>query len=90
MGFHSFLQQQNVPFESALAKSWNMRLFKHLRRRVEHSQLKIPAASKDVSLPIAFQGIGDSWRKKKSAFVATQTTSRKAPAVTANMMSDQK
>jgi ribonucleoside-diphosphate reductase alpha chain len=32
MGFHSFLQSQNVPFESALAKSWNMRLFKHLRR----------------------------------------------------------
>jgi len=32
MGFHSFLQGLNVPFESALAKSWNMRLFKHLRR----------------------------------------------------------
>ncbi|MCR5877747.1 ribonucleoside-diphosphate reductase subunit alpha [Phenylobacterium sp. J367] len=32
MGFHSFLQSQNVPFESALAKSWNMRLFKTLRR----------------------------------------------------------
>ncbi len=32
MGFHSFLQGQNVPFESAMAKSWNMRLFKHLRR----------------------------------------------------------
>jgi ribonucleoside-diphosphate reductase alpha chain len=32
MGFHSFLQAQNVPFESALAKSWNMRLFKTLRR----------------------------------------------------------
>ncbi|HWU12500.1 MAG TPA: ribonucleoside-diphosphate reductase subunit alpha, partial [Caulobacter sp.] len=31
MGFHSFLQSQNVPFESALAKSWNMRMFKHLR-----------------------------------------------------------
>ena len=35
MGFHSFLQQQNVPFESALAKSWNMRLFKHLRREAD-------------------------------------------------------
>jgi ribonucleoside-diphosphate reductase alpha chain len=32
MGFHSFLQGQNVPFESALAKSWNRRIFKHLRR----------------------------------------------------------
>jgi ribonucleoside-diphosphate reductase alpha chain len=31
MGFHSFLQQMNIPFESALAKSWNQRLFKHIR-----------------------------------------------------------
>jgi ribonucleoside-diphosphate reductase alpha chain len=35
MGFHSFLQGQNVPFESALAKSWNMRVFKHLRREAD-------------------------------------------------------
>lgn len=35
MGFHSFLQAQNVPFESAMAKSWNMRLFKHLRREAD-------------------------------------------------------
>jgi ribonucleoside-diphosphate reductase alpha chain len=32
MGFHSFLQAQGVPFESAMAKSWNMRIFKTLRR----------------------------------------------------------
>ncbi len=31
MGFHSFLQEQGVPFESAMAKSWNIRLFKHIR-----------------------------------------------------------
>lgn len=31
MGFHSFLQAQGVPFESAMAKSWNIRLFKHIR-----------------------------------------------------------
>jgi ribonucleoside-diphosphate reductase alpha chain len=35
MGFHSFLQAQNVPFESAMAKSWNMRIFKHLRREAD-------------------------------------------------------
>jgi ribonucleoside-diphosphate reductase alpha chain len=35
MGFHTFLQAQNVPFESALAKSWNMRLFKTLRRQCD-------------------------------------------------------
>jgi ribonucleoside-diphosphate reductase alpha chain len=35
MGFHSFLQFQGVPFESAMAKSWNMRIFKHLRREAD-------------------------------------------------------
>src|SRR6201996_1061651 len=32
MGFHSFLQKQGVPFESAMAKSWNMRIFRKIRR----------------------------------------------------------
>jgi ribonucleoside-diphosphate reductase alpha chain len=32
MGFHSLLQAKNVPFESALAKSWNFRIFKKIRR----------------------------------------------------------
>jgi ribonucleoside-diphosphate reductase alpha chain len=41
MGFHSFLQSQNVPFESALAKSWNMRLFKHLRREADKASRKL-------------------------------------------------
>jgi len=41
MGFHSFLQAQNVPFESALAKSWNMRLFKHLRREADRASIKL-------------------------------------------------
>jgi ribonucleoside-diphosphate reductase alpha chain len=31
MGFHSFLQAHGIPFESALAKSWNMKMFRHLR-----------------------------------------------------------
>ncbi|OFX02230.1 MAG: ribonucleotide-diphosphate reductase subunit alpha [Alphaproteobacteria bacterium RIFCSPHIGHO2_12_FULL_63_12] len=31
MGFHSFLQELGIPFESAMAKSWNIRLFKHIR-----------------------------------------------------------
>jgi ribonucleoside-diphosphate reductase alpha chain len=41
MGFHSFLQGQNVPFESALAKSWNMRLFRHLRREADKASVKL-------------------------------------------------
>jgi ribonucleoside-diphosphate reductase alpha chain len=33
MGFHSFLQKNKIPFESAMAKSWNKRMFKHLREQ---------------------------------------------------------
>jgi ribonucleoside-diphosphate reductase alpha chain len=43
MGFHSFLQDQNVPFESALAKSWNMRLFKTLRRQCDAASRTLAA-----------------------------------------------
>jgi ribonucleoside-diphosphate reductase alpha chain len=35
MGFHSFLQSQNVPFESVIAKVWNMRMFKHIRTQAD-------------------------------------------------------
>jgi ribonucleoside-diphosphate reductase alpha chain len=41
MGFHSFLQAQNVAFESAMAKSWNLRLFKHLRREADKASIKL-------------------------------------------------
>ncbi len=41
MGFHSFLQSQNAPFESALAKSWNLRLFKHIRRGADAASVKL-------------------------------------------------
>jgi ribonucleoside-diphosphate reductase alpha chain len=35
MGFHSFLQSQNVPFESVIAKVWNRRMFSHLRAQAD-------------------------------------------------------
>jgi ribonucleoside-diphosphate reductase alpha chain len=35
MGFHSFLQSQNVPFESVIAKVWNLRMFKHIRAQAD-------------------------------------------------------
>jgi ribonucleoside-diphosphate reductase alpha chain len=35
MGFHSFLQSQNVPFESVIAKAWNKRMFAHLRAQAD-------------------------------------------------------
>ncbi len=35
MGFHTFLQSQNVPFESVIAKVWNLRMFKHIRGQAD-------------------------------------------------------
>ncbi len=35
MGFHSFLQAQNVPWESVVAKVWNKRMFKHIREQAD-------------------------------------------------------
>ncbi len=35
MGFHSFLQGLNVPFESVMAKVWNKRMFKHIREQAD-------------------------------------------------------
>ncbi len=35
MGFHSFLQSQNVPFESVIAKVWNRRMFAHIRGQAD-------------------------------------------------------
>jgi ribonucleoside-diphosphate reductase alpha chain len=32
MGFHSFLQSKAIPMEGAMAKSWNLRLFKKIKR----------------------------------------------------------
>ena len=39
MGFHAYLQSKNIPFESALAKSLNMKMFKSIKEQaVEESK----------------------------------------------------
>ena len=43
MGFHTFLQAQGVPFESAMAKSWNMRICKTLRRQADAASRTLAA-----------------------------------------------
>ncbi len=39
MGFHSFLQAQGIPFEGAMAKSWNLRIFKHISQKVNEASM---------------------------------------------------
>ena len=63
MGFHSFLQQQNVPFESALAKSWNMRIFKSLRRAADAASVKL-AQEKGACPDAAEQGVMERFTHK--------------------------
>lgn len=41
MGFHSFLQSQNVPMESAMSKVWNNRIFRHIRRGADAASVKL-------------------------------------------------
>jgi ribonucleoside-diphosphate reductase alpha chain len=41
MGFHSFLQALGIPMESAMAKVWNMRMFKHIRRGADAASVKL-------------------------------------------------
>ncbi|HWA00350.1 MAG TPA: ribonucleoside-diphosphate reductase subunit alpha [Caulobacterales bacterium] len=41
MGFHSFLQSQNISLESAMAKVWNMRMFKAIRRGADAASVKL-------------------------------------------------
>tara|TARA_Y100001001_G_scaffold163782_1_gene193821 strand:+ start:16260 stop:18056 length:1797 start_codon:yes stop_codon:yes gene_type:complete len=37
MGFHSYLQSKRIPFESALAKAFNLRVFKHIQEQVNEA-----------------------------------------------------
>jgi ribonucleoside-diphosphate reductase alpha chain len=41
MGFHSFLQDQMVPFESATAKAWNNKMFRHIKAQVDAASVAL-------------------------------------------------
>lgn len=43
MGFHSFLQAKSIPFESALAKSWNLKMSKHIKEKSDIASLVLGA-----------------------------------------------
>jgi len=43
MGLHSFFQARGLPFESAPAKSWNMKIFKHIRSQVDQASMNLAA-----------------------------------------------
>ncbi len=41
MGFHSFLQARSIPFEGAMAKSWNLKVFKHIAAKVNEASMML-------------------------------------------------
>ncbi|MFC3579396.1 ribonucleoside-diphosphate reductase subunit alpha [Sphingomonas hylomeconis] len=41
MGFHSFLQARGLAFEGAMAKSWNLRMFKHIKGQVDEASMQL-------------------------------------------------
>ena len=43
MGLHSFYQARNIPFESAIAKSWNLKMFRHIRSKVDEASMLLAA-----------------------------------------------
>jgi ribonucleoside-diphosphate reductase alpha chain len=88
MGFHSFLQAQNVPFESVIAKVWNMRMFKHIRAQADvasrvlaRSAGRAPTPPNTVSTSVS----RTRWRSHRphrsasSAAVPARASSRSRP-----------
>jgi len=63
MGFHTFLQDRGIPFESAMAKSWNNRLFKHIRMGADAASVKL-AEEKGPCLDAEERGIKQRFSHK--------------------------
>jgi len=43
MGLHSFFQARGLAFEGAMAKSWNLKMFKHIRSQVDQASMALAA-----------------------------------------------
>jgi len=41
LGFHAYLQRKGMPFESALAKSTNLRMFRHIRKGLDEANKQL-------------------------------------------------
>ena len=41
MGYHSFLQMKGIGFESAMAKAWNLKMFKHISNGANEASLML-------------------------------------------------
>jgi len=56
MGFHSFLQARGLPFEGAMAKSWNLKIFKHINAAANEASMQL-ASERGACPDAADQGV---------------------------------
>jgi ribonucleoside-diphosphate reductase alpha chain len=63
MGFHSFLQAHGIPFESALARSWNMKMFRHLRVAADEAS-RVLARERGACPDAAERGVDERFSHK--------------------------
>ncbi len=65
MGLHSFLQSQNVPFESVMAKVWNNKIFEHIQEQANASS-KLLADEKGACPDAKEAGANERFSNKTS------------------------
>ncbi len=41
LGFHAYLQKKNTPFEGVVAKSMNVKMFKHIKDKLDHANIEL-------------------------------------------------
>lgn len=63
MGLHSFLQANNVPIESVMAKVWNNKLFAHIGKEVDRASVII-AEERGPCMDAAECGINERFSNK--------------------------
>jgi len=56
MGYHSFLQARGLPFEGAMAKQWNLKIFKHIKGQVDEASMQL-AVERGACPDAADQGV---------------------------------
>ncbi len=63
MGFHSYLQLNGIPFESALARSANLRMFRHLRQAADAAS-RVLAEERGACPDAAERGVQERFSHK--------------------------
>jgi ribonucleoside-diphosphate reductase alpha chain len=63
MGFHSWLQNHGIPFESALARAANLRMFKHLRHAADEAS-RVLAEERGACPDAAERGVMERFSHK--------------------------